>query len=107
MSHSLDSRAIKMVWEQEMLVLASLLISSECWKYIWIITLEAWLKAGALHGMQALMLNYKCSLPGLIKKEKLSSTNYIVIFLLYKTPVELQCNYFLNCTLTVICTVTG
>ena len=36
-------------------------------KYTCIITLEAqtWLEAGALHSMWALMLNYKCSLPGL------------------------------------------
>ena len=33
------------------------------------------------------------------------SYNHIVISLLYKTPIELQCNYFLNCTLNCNCTV--
>ena len=34
------------------------------------------------------------------KPPKLSYTNHIVIFLLYKTPIELQCNYFGNYTVT-------
>ena len=35
-----------------------------------------------------------------------NNNNYIVIYTLYKSPIDQECRYFLNCTLTVICTLT-